>query len=89
MDGTASESNSDSLRFNLKEVDINYVLNLINFHAVSFSGLATGAGSANGILGNLHANGALKVEQFKFEGGRMGTLDAKVNWNTTRSEEVV
>ena len=86
VDGTASESNSDSLRFNLKEVDINYVLNLINFHAVSFSGLATGAGSANGILGNLHANGALKVEQFKFEGGRMGTLDAKVNWNVEEKQ---
>ena len=86
VDGTASESNLDSLRFNLKEVDVNYVLNLINFHAVSFSGLATGVGSANGILGNLHANGALKVEQFKFEGGRMGTLDAKVNWNVEEKQ---
>ena len=86
VDGTASDNSLDSLKFNLKEIDISYVLNLINFHAVSFSGLATGSGSANGILGNLQANGALKVEQFKFEGGRMGTLDAKVNWNVEEKQ---
>ena len=81
IDGTASESNRDSLQFSLNEIDISYVLNLINFHAVSFSGLATGSGNANGVLGDMQANGALKVEQFKFEDGRMGTLDAHVNWN--------
>ena len=81
IDGTASESNLDSLQFNLQDIDISYVLNLINFHAVSFSGLATGSGCANGVLGDLQANGELKVEEFKFEGGRMGTLDARVNWN--------
>ena len=81
IDGTASDSNLDSLQFNLKEIDISYVLNLINFHAVSFSGLATGSGNVSGVLGDMQANGALKVEEFKFEGGRMGTLDAHVNWN--------
>ena len=65
----------------IQDIDISYVLNLINFHAVSFSGLATGSGCANGVLGDLQANGELKVEEFKFEGGRMGTLDARVNWN--------
>ena len=86
IDGTASESNLDSLQFNLKGIDISYVLNLVNFHAVSFSGLATGSGNVSGVLGELQANGALKVDEFKFEDGRMGTLDAHVNWNKEKKQ---
>jgi hypothetical protein len=86
IDGTASESNLDSLQFNLNEIDISYVLNLINFHAVAFDGLATGSGTISGVLGDLQANGALKVDQFKFEHGRMGTLDAHVNWNAAAKQ---
>ena len=86
IDGTASGSNLDSLQVNLNEIDISYVLNLVNFHAVSFSGLATGSGIVSGVLGDLQANGALKVEEFKFEDGRMGTLDARVDWNKEKEQ---
>ena len=86
IDGTASESNLDSLQFSLRGIDISYVLNLVNFHAVSFRGLATGNGNISGVLGDLQANGALKVEEFKFENGRMGTLDARVDWNKEKKQ---
>ena len=86
VDGTASESNLDSLQVSMQDIDISYVLNLINFHAVSFDGLATGSGTISGVLGDLHANGDLKVSDFKFEDGRMGTLDAHVHWNADEKQ---
>ncbi len=87
VDGTASESNNDSLVVNLHDVDVAYILELVNFDAVSFSGLATGQAIVKGIFGNeLQANGDITVNQFKFENGRMGTLDAHVNWNTDKEQ---
>lgn len=87
VDGTASESSSDSLVVNLHDVDVAYILELVNFDAVSFSGLATGQAIVKGIFGNeLQANGDITVNQFKFENGRMGTLDAHVNWNTEKEQ---
>lgn len=35
---------------------------------------------------SLQANGDITVNQFKFENGRMGTLDAHVNWNTEKEQ---
>ena len=81
LDGTASESNNDSISVNMRDIDIAYVLDLVDFDAVSFSGKATGGGVLRGVLGELEADAKLTVEGFEFEHGRMGNLNAKVNWN--------
>ena len=81
LDGTASESNNDSININMRDIDIAYVLDLVDFDAVSFSGEATGGGALRGALGELEADAKLTVKDFKFEQGRMGELNAKVNWN--------
>ena len=81
LNGTVSESPSDALSIQMQEIDIKYILNLINFHSVEFDGLATGGGNVRGVFGELEADGKLKVRNFKFERGRMGTLDANVSWN--------
>ena len=86
VNGTASKSNSDSLTVSLQGVDVDYVLRLVNFDAVKFSGLATGGGSLSGIFGDLQAGAKLKVEQFLFEDGRMGTLNAQVDWNAAQEQ---
>ena len=86
LNGTASESTKDSIFVDLNGIDIQYLLDLVNFHAVDFSGLATGTGNICGVFGQLRANADLKVDQFKFENGRMGTLDAHVNWNTEKEQ---
>ncbi len=82
LNGTASESTQDSIDIKMRDIDIEYVLDLVNFHAVEFSGKATGGGNVRGVFGDLEADAKLTVNEFKFENGRMGTLDANVNWNT-------
>ena len=87
VDGTASEDANDSLIVHLQSIDVSYILELVNFDAVSFSGLATGKAVAKGVFGKeLQANADLTVRQFDFEHGRMGTLDAHVNWNKIKEQ---
>ena len=86
INGTASDSNQDSLAVNMQDIDIEYILALVNFDAVSFSGRATGGGQISGVFGDFRADGQLQVDNFKFEGGRMGTLNATVGWNAEQEQ---
>ena len=86
VDGTASESRRDSLKVNMRDIDIEYILELVNFDAVSFNGQLTGGGSLRGVLGELEADAKLLVKGFQFEHGRMGNLDAIVRWNTEKEQ---
>ena len=81
LNGTASEQIQDSISVRLRDIDVEYVLDLVGFDAVDFNGLVTGKGSLRGVFSNLEADAALTVRQFEFEHGRMGTLSANVAWN--------
>ena len=86
LNGVASESPHDSVLVKMQDIDVSYILDLVNFHAVDFDGLATGGGSLRGVFGTFQADGRLKVRQFEFEHGRMGTLDAQVQWNDEQEQ---
>lgn len=81
INGTSSAEPSDTLSVDLKDIDIEYILGLVNFHAVDFSGKATGRAFLAAPFGEMSAVGKLTVNDFKFENGRMGTLDADVGWD--------
>ena len=81
VDGTASAKATDVLTADLKDMEVDYILELVNFHAVEFSGLATGKVYATGLFDDFGANADLDVRQFKFLKGNMGTLHAKASWN--------
>ncbi len=79
--GIASKNPKDSVFVDLKDINVSYILNLVNFHAVEFSGMATGRAYVSSAFSDPSASAKLKVNQFKFENGRMGVLFADVNWN--------
>ena len=81
VSGLATDNNYDSLNVDLQDIDIEYVLSLVDFDAVSFKGQATGQAVLSGLFGDLQAGGHLIVNDFLFQDGRMGTLDASVKWN--------
>ena len=86
IDGIASANPTDSLIVDLNEVEVAYILNLVNFHSVEFSGKATGRATAHSLFNNFTAHANLRVGQFKFENGRMGTLYADVDWNRDKEQ---
>lgn len=81
VDGIASKRAEDSLTVDLNEVEVAYILDLVNFHSVSFGGKATGKAIVSSLFNDFSAHADLKVKDFQFEKGRMGVLDAKANWN--------
>ena len=81
IDGIASEHDSDTLKVDLNEMEVAYILDLVNFHTVEFSGKASGRAMVSSIFSRFAANADLVVDDFKFENGRMGTLHAKADWN--------
>lgn len=81
ISGAATENPNDSITLDMRDVDINYILNLVNFHSVEFSGLASGTVNAKSVFDNPYAHTNLTVRDFKFQNGRMGTLIAKALWN--------
>ena len=87
VSGKATANNQDSLNVDLQDIDIEYVLSLVDFDAVSFKGQATGQAALSGLFGDLQAGGHIVVNNFLFQDGRMGTLDANVNWNK-ESEQI-
>lgn len=86
VDGTASKSVSDSVTVDLKDVDVNYILNFVNFHSVEFSGLATGEAYLYAPFSEPSAKAHLMVNDFKFENGRMGTLYANADWTLKENQ---
>lgn len=81
VDGFATKSPFDEINVNLKNVDVSYILDLVNFHSVEFDGKATGTAKARSLFDNPSAEAHLDVENFHFEGGLLGTLAADATWN--------
>ena len=86
VDGKATPYSTDSLSIDLNEVEVAYILNLVNFHSVEFSGEASGTATVMAPFGSFMANADLTVDNFKFEKGRMGVLYAKATWNKEQEQ---
>ena len=81
INGVASNSPTELISVDMKDLDVAYILNLVDFHSVDFDGLATGTVKATQVFGDFSASADLTVDQFKFQSGRMGTLMARAEWN--------
>lgn len=81
IDGIASKHENDSLTADLNEVEVGYILDLVNFHSVEFSGKVTGRAHGSSLFGKFAANADIRVDDFKFEEGHMGVLHAQADWN--------
>lgn len=81
IDGIASKHENDSMTVDLNEVEVGYILDLVNFHSVEFSGKVTGRAHGTSLFGKFAANADIRVDDFKFEEGHMGVLHAQADWN--------
>ncbi len=81
VNGIASKAEQDSIVAELKNIDVNYILDLVNFTSVRFDGYASGEVTAYSVFDKLIANAKLNVKDFLFETGRMGTLYANAKYS--------
>ena len=86
IDGIASQQPTDTLCVDLKEIGVDYVLNLVNFHSVEFAGKASGKAYLTQLFDQPDAWANITVDDFLFEQGRMGTLFANVDWDNDKGQ---
>lgn len=82
-DGRATSSATDTLTIDLADIDVAYILDLLNFHSVEFDGRATGQAHLTALFDQPEAQAKLIVNDFRFQDGRLGTLDAYARLNNT------
>ena len=86
VEGVASAQPEDSVIVDLNSIEVAYILDLVGFTSVSFSGQATGKAVVSHALDAPDAHADLLVRHFEFEGGRMGILNAHADWNKTEKQ---
>ncbi len=74
VNGTVSKNITDTIAADLKDINIRYVLDLVNFHSVDFDGRASGHAVAAGVMHQPSASASLAIKDFRFESGRLGTM---------------
>ena len=78
--GRVSSLASDTLRAELQDIDISYIMDLINFHKIDFDGLATGNIYATSLMKKPLADAVLTVKDFTFNAAEMGEMSLRANW---------
>lgn len=85
IDGRVSKLDSDTLRAELQDIDISYIMDLVNFHKVDFDGLASGSVYATSLMKKPYADALLEVRDFTFNAAPMGDMSLKANWGNQES----
>ncbi|MCD7720790.1 MAG: translocation/assembly module TamB [Prevotellaceae bacterium] len=78
--GRASRSEGDTLRVSLREMSLDNIFSLVNFHAVDFSGDATGEVFLCNLFTKPYVETHFTVPGFALNGGVLGDLDMRGNW---------
>ena len=78
--GRISDLASDTLKAELADIDISYIMDLVNFHSVDFDGKATGSIYATSLLKKPFADAFLQVKDFTFNEADLGDMDLYANW---------
>ncbi len=81
VNGRGSRLANDSLTIDLRDINVRYILDLVNFHSVDFDGRATGKAVITSLFNKPDAQARLSVADFRFQNGRMGTLMAEAHLN--------
>ena len=86
INGKATPQATDSIVADLNDVDVAYILNLVNFHSVDFAGKASGKAVVKSIFQTPEAYANLDVKNFVFENGPLGTLHAKAAYDNQEGQ---
>ena len=81
IDGKITQEPTDSCIIDLKNIDVQYVLDIVQFDDIEFGGLATGKVHLKNILDVPDMRTHLKVHNFAVNKGLMGEADIRGAWD--------
>lgn len=80
LDGNISNKETDSLMVDLMDINLEYIFNIINFHAVEFTGRATGKAYAINLMKSPRIDTRLHVADFCFNEAYLGNMNLYGGW---------
>ena len=81
VSGFATGNRSDSITVDMQGLNVSYLQNLANFHSVNFDGKINGQACIKSLLNSPDFSARLRVDDFRFQNGRMGVLYANVGYD--------
>ena len=81
VDGRLSPHTADSIVAQLHNIDISYILGIVDFDAVEFGGLASGQAVFTQTPTHPQLHAQLHIPDFRFNGGPMGSTDIAASWS--------
>ncbi len=85
LDGKVSANATDSLTADLKDINLEYVFNIVNFHTVDFGGLATGRAYAANLMAHPEVDARLHVQDFTFNSAYLGQMNVLGGWSKEKN----
>lgn len=79
--GRLSDSAADSLVIEMNDLQVEYITDIIDFHAVRFKGEASGRAVISNIYSDLNLNADLVVNGMHLQEGRLGTGHIHAAWD--------
>lgn len=85
IDGRVSDNPKDSVKVDLKDINMSYVFDMANISGdVNFGGDATGTAYASGVLKKPVMNTNLFIKNFSLNEGRLGDLNIYGAWDNEK-----
>lgn len=81
INGRLSDNPKDTVKVDLKEINIGYVFDIANIDDVDFGGDATGTAYASGVLKNPVMNTRLFIKNFSLNDGLLGDMNIYGAWH--------
>lgn len=81
LDGDVSKTPTDTLKLDLKDVELSYIFDIVNIPVLQFGGKATGTFNLNDLYGSRVLNTDLEIENFSFNKVPFGKLNLYSEWD--------
>ena len=81
LNGDVSSQDGDTLTADLKDINLEYIFNIINFHTVDFTGQATGKAYGTRLMKSPMFDARLRVENFTFNKAYLGDMAVHGGWS--------
>lgn len=85
LNGNVSGNPGDSLTVDLKDINLEYIFNIINFHTVDFAGQATGRAYAANLMKSPEVDAHLHVRNFTFNQAYLGEMNLHGGWEKEKN----
>ncbi len=81
LDGIVSNEPLDTLKLDLKQIELSYVFDILNIPVLQFGGKATGKFNINDLYNSRMLNTDLEVQDFSFNQVKLGRLNLFSEWD--------